>query len=319
MNKRQPEVAVLVPCYNEEATVGTVVSDFKKVLPQAVIHVFDNNSKDKTSELARKAGATVHFVGYRGKGNVVRRMFADIDADIYVMVDGDATYDAPSAPKLIKMLIDGNLDMVVGSRVEESTDNNNYRPGHRLGNKILTGSVSRIFGGEFTDMLSGYRVFSRRFAKSFTADSQGFETETELTVHALEMRAPYAEAATPYFERPEGSESKLSTYKDGVKIVKMILRLYSNERPLQFWGIIGSAFLIVAIAVVVPIIINYLNTDTGPRFPTLILASAIGISGLLFMVIGLVLRTVTRGRREAKHLAYLSVPSVQNYLNIDAK
>lgn len=309
------KIAVIVPCYNEEATVKTVVRDFNKTLPEAEIHVFDNNSKDKTGEFARNAGATVHFVSLPGKGNVVRRMFADVDADIYIMVDGDATYDAASAPKLIKKLIDDDLDMVVGCRVEESSDNNNYRLGHRLGNKLLTGSVQRMFGGHFTDMLSGYRAFSRRFAKSFPAESKGFETETELTVHTLEMKMSYGEVATPYFERPVGSESKLSTYKDGIRIVKMIIRLYSNERPSRFWAIVGSLFLLVAIIMMTPVVFEYFRTHEVLRFPTVIVASGITVIGFLCATIGLVLRTVTKGRNEAKHLAYLQIPSLHNEHN----
>lgn len=304
------EIAVIVPCYNEEAAVANVIKDFRKVLPGASIHVFDNNSKDKTSEVARRNGAIVHWVSLPGKGNVVRRMFADVDADIYVMVDGDATYDAKSAPTLIEKLVDGQFDMVVGTRVEESKDNNNYRPGHRLGNKMLTGSVTKIFGGQFTDMLSGYRVFSRRFVKSFPAESKRFEIETELNVHTLEMRMPYAELPTPYFERPEGSESKLSTYKDGIRILKMIVRLFSNERPSQFWGIIGLLFIIIASALMIPVLIEYIDSNEVQRFPTVIVASGLVVIGFLCATIGLVLRTVTKGRNEAKHLAYLSMPPV---------
>ena len=306
------QVAVIVPCYNEAQTIKKVVKDFKKALPDATVFVFDNNSKDDTSRVAREAGAEVRFVALPGKGNVVRRMFADVDADVYLMVDGDATYDAASASKMVDRLIDENLDMVVGCRTEQSTDNENYRPGHRMGNKLLTGSVQKMFGGNFTDMLSGYRAFSRRYAKSFTADSKGFETETELTVHALEMRMPFAEVMTPYYERPEGSESKLSTYKDGIKILKMILRLYSNERPLRFWGIIGSVFLILAIILSVPVLIEFAETKEVARFPTLIASTAIGIASLLFFTIGLVLRTVTKGRKETNYLMYLALPSVRS-------
>lgn len=311
---RKPKIAVLVPCYNEESTVEKVISGFKKALPEADVYVFDNNSKDKTAELAHKAGAIVSFVALPGKGNVVRRMFADVNADVYVMVDGDATYDAPSAPKLIQKLIDEDLDMVVGCRTEESTDNSNYRPGHRLGNKLLTGSVHKMFGGQFTDMLSGYRVFSRRFAKSFPAESSGFETETELTVHTLEMKMSYGEMLTPYFERPVGSESKLSTYKDGIRILKMILRLYSNERPSRFWAIVGGAFILIAVVLMIPVSIEYFRTHLVQRFPTVIVASGIAIIGILCATIGLVLRTVTKGRNEAKHLSYLQIPSVRNEL-----
>lgn len=305
----QLKIAVIVPCYNEAASIKRVVKDFQKVLPAAEVHVFDNNSSDDTSKIAKRAGAAVHFVGLKGKGNVVRRMFADVDADVYIMVDGDATYDAASAPKMIDALLDRGLDMVVGCRTEDSTDNQNYRRGHRLGNRVLTGSVQRIFGGQFTDMLSGYRAFSRRFAKSFVAESHGFETETELTVHALEMRLPYGEVATPYAERPEGSESKLSTYKDGIKILFMIVRLYSNERPKEFWGILGTLAVVISLVLMVPIVVEFFETGEVPRFPTLLLAVALALGGFLAYTVGLILRTVTKGRREAKHLAYLSVPA----------
>jgi glycosyltransferase involved in cell wall biosynthesis len=307
MSTNYKNTAVIIPCYNEEATVKKVIDDFKKSLPGAAIYVFNNNSSDKTAAIARKAGALVRDVKLRGKGNVVRRMFADIDADTYVMVDGDATYDAPSAPVMVNMLLDQGLDMVVGCREEESSDNNNYRPGHRLGNMLLTGFVQKIFNGQFTDMLSGYRVFSKRFVKSFTADSHGFETETELTVHALEMRLPYGEVSTPYGERPEGSVSKLSTYKDGIRIVKMIVQLYSNERPKEFWGLIGGVLLVVAIILVIPVFIEFLNTHLILRMPTLVVATSLGILSFLSFTIGLVLRTVTKGRREMKHLMYLQV------------
>lgn len=312
MKQVKLSVAIVVPCYNEEKSIEKVVKDFRKSLPDAVIHVFDNNSSDSTATIARQAGAVVHSVKLPGKGNVVRRMFADVEADVYVMVDGDATYDAASAPKLVETLVDQNLDMVVGCRVEDTTDNKNYRPGHRLGNKLLTGSVKRIFGGEFTDMLSGYRAFSRRFAKSFPAESRGFETETELTVFTLEMKMPYAEVRTPYAERPEGSESKLSTYKDGVRILKMILRLYSNERPSRFWGIVGMVLLIIAFLLTLPVYLEYLDTNEVKRFPTLIIASTIALGGFFAFTIGLVLRTVTKGRNESKHLAYLQIPSVKS-------
>ncbi len=301
-------IAVLIPCLNEAAAISKVVHDFQKALPEASIYVFDNNSQDNTAELASKAGAIVHFVSLPGKGNAVRRMFADIDADIYIMVDGDATYDAPSAPRMIKMLLENNLDMVVGCRTEESTDNKNYRPGHRLGNKLLTTSVQKMFHGNFTDMLSGYRVFSRRFVKSFPAESARFETETELTVFTLEMRLPYGEVQTPYYERPAGSESKLSTYKDGIRILRMILRLYSTELPLRFWSLIGAVLFGISAVLMAPVIVEYLKTHEVQRFPTVIVASGIMVCGFLAFTIGLVLRTVTKGRREAKHLTYLSIP-----------
>jgi len=301
------KIAVIIPCYNEEKTIQNVVTDFKKSLPKANIYVFDNNSSDRTGEVAKKAGAIVYSVQNAGKGNVVRRMFSDVDADVYLMVDGDDTYHAASAPRLIEKLLNENLDMVVGCRTEDSKDNNNYRAGHRLGNKLLTSSVSTIFGGNFTDMLSGYRAFSKRFVKSFTAESKGFEIETELTVHTLELRIPYGEVDTPYFERPEGSESKLSTYKDGFKILSMIIRLYSNERPAQFWGFFGGFLILIAAALSLPVFIEYLQTSKVERFPTLIVSIGMVIIGFLSFTIGLVLRTVTKGRKEAKHLWYLTL------------
>ncbi len=309
MKKSIERIAVLVPCYNEEMSVEKVIKSFREVLPKAVIYVFDNNSDDSTAAVARKNGAIVHSVKLPGKGHVVRRMFADIEADIYVMVDGDATYDAASATKLINKLVDENLDMVVGCRVEDSTVNNNYRPGHRMGNKLLTGSVQSIFDGEFTDMLSGYRAFSRRFVKSFPAVSRGFEIETELTVFTLELKLPYGEVPTPYYERTEGSESKLSTYKDGLRILKMILGLYSSERPAQFWGCIGGVLIAVALVLSAPIGFEYLRSHEVPRFPTLIVASILALGGFMSFVIGVVLRTVTKGRNETKHLAYLAIPA----------
>lgn len=303
-------IAVLVPCYNEATTVASVVNDFKKSLPSARIFIFDNNSTDNTYEIAKKAGAEVRHARLKGKGNVVRRMFADIDADIYVLVDGDATYDAASAPMLVHALVDQKLDMVIGARKEESVNNNNYRKGHRFGNKLLTNSVRLIFGGTFSDMLSGYRVFSKRYVKSFPAESEGFEIETELTVHALEMRVPFTEVETPYSERPEGSESKLSTYKDGYRILKMIIRLFSNERPAQFWGYIGLAFLLVSAGLMVPVLIEYASTGQVARFPTVIVATGLIIIGFLLIMVGLILRTVTKGRDESKYLAYLNFPPV---------
>lgn len=301
---RNLDIAVVVPCYNESVAISKVILDFRHSLPGARICVFDNASSDGTAELAREAGAEVFHVDLRGKGNVVRRMFADVDADIYVMVDGDATYDAESAPALIAKLLGERLDMVVGCRVTQEQEA--YRSGHRLGNKMLTGCVARMFGGRFTDMLSGYRVFSRRYAKSFPASSRGFETETELTVHALELRMPYGEVMTPYASRPEGSASKLSTYRDGFRILATILRLYKSERPAQFFGIITILLWLLAVALGIPLLVTYADTGMVPRFPTAILAMGLVGLGFTSLVCGLILDTVTRGRQELKHLAYLS-------------
>jgi glycosyltransferase involved in cell wall biosynthesis len=301
-------VAVVVPCHNEELTVGPVIQDFRQALPEAAVHVFDNLSTDRTAEVARNNGAQVWRVGLKGKGNVVRRMFADVDADVYVMVDGDATYHAPSVRKMIDALIDEKLDMVVGARVEtEEVAGETYRPGHRLGNKLLTGSVQKIFGGSFRDMLSGYRVFSRRYAKSFPAQSRGFEIETELTVHALELRMACAEIDTPYGARPEGSTSKLSTYRDGWRILMTIGRLVIIEKPLAFFGLIAVVLMLAAIGFAAPIVAEYLQTGLVRRFPTLNLVTVLVIGSIVSGMCGLILQTVTHMRQELKRFVFLSL------------
>jgi glycosyltransferase involved in cell wall biosynthesis len=303
---RQPRVALLIPCYNEEAAVDQTVRGFQRALPQAEIFVYDNNSRDRTVEVARSAGATVRRESMQGKGHVVRRMFADIESDIYVLVDGDATYSADTAPAMIELLQNENLDMVVGCRVHEVAEA--YRRGHRFGNLMLTACVSYLFGSQFTDILSGYRVFSRRFVKSFPVLSGGFEIETELTVHALELNMPVGEVETPYGARPEGSASKLSTYKDGARILKLILTLYKHEKPLMFFGVLGALFALLSIGLGTPIVVDWLRTGLVPRFPTAILATAIMILAFLSVTAGLILETVTRGRQEMKRLVYLQIP-----------
>jgi glycosyltransferase involved in cell wall biosynthesis len=308
MTPPSPRVAVLVPCFNEEAAVATVVADFRKALPQARILVYDNNSSDRTITVAREAGAEVRSERRQGKGHVVRRMFADIDADIYVLVDGDATYDAPSAPRMIDVLVSEHLDMVVGLRVDRSEAA--YRRGHRTGNRMLTSFLSQVFGQAFKDILSGYRVFSRRFVKSFPVLSDGFEIETELSVHALELALPVAEVETPYYSRPEGSFSKLNTWRDGFRILGTILKLYRSEKPLRFFTAIGIFLALVSIGIAIPIVVTYLETGLVPRLPTAVLSMGLMIVALLSASSGLVLDTVTRGRREMKLLAYLSQPPV---------
>ncbi|WP_456620429.1 MULTISPECIES: glycosyltransferase family 2 protein [unclassified Bradyrhizobium] len=302
-------IAVLVPCYNEEAAVATVVADFRKALPSAEIYVYDNNSRDRTASVAREAGAIVRSERRQGKGHVVRRMFADVEADVYVLVDGDATYDAPSAPRMIDKLLDDHLDMVVGLRVDQVQAA--YRLGHRTGNRMLTGFLSSTFGQEFKDILSGYRIFSRRFVKSFPVLSDGFEIETELAVYALELSLPVAEVETPYYARPEGSFSKLNTWRDGFSILGTILKLYRSERPLRFFTVIGILLALVAIILAIPIVITFIETGLVPRFPTAILSMGLMIMALLSVSSGLVLDTVTRGRREMKMLAYLSQPALK--------
>ena len=308
MTLSSPRIAVLVPCFNEEAAVANVVADFRKVLPSAQIYVYDNNSKDRTAAIAREAGAEVRAERRQGKGHVVRRMFADIDADIYVLVDGDATYDAPSAPRMIEMLVREHLDMVVGLRVDQNKAA--YRAGHRTGNLLLTRFLAEVFGRDFKDILSGYRVFSRRFVKSFPVLSDGFEIETELSVHALELALPVAEIETPYFARPEGSFSKLNTWRDGFRILGTMLKLYRSEKPLRFFTAIGIFLALVSVGLAIPIFVTYVQEGIVPRLPTAVLSTGLMIVAILSMSSGLVLDTVTRGRREMKLLAYLSQPPV---------
>ena len=296
-------VAVLVPCYNEAVAIGRVVDDFRAALPDADIFVFDNNSSDQTAAIARSHGASVRHVSLQGKGHVVRRQFADIEADVYLMVDGDDTYHAASAPALVRCLLDGHHDMVVGVRQAQATAA--YRSGHAWGNRMLTGFLSWLFGRNCRDILTGYRAFSRRFVKSFPVLSAGFDIETKLTVHALEMKMSVGEVETPYKERPEGSFSKLSTYRDGFRILRTMLRLFSAERPLVFFGGIGVALMVISTLLAIPLFSEYLRTGLVPRLPTAVLATGIMLSALLGITVGLVLDTVTRGRREMKMLAYL--------------
>ena len=299
-------VAVLIPCYNEEAAVAGVVSAFRHALPGAQVFVYDNNSTDRTAAVAREAGALVRLAPLQGKGNVVRRMFADIDADLYVLVDGDGTYDAAAAPKMVAQAIDQTLDMVCGARVAAEQDA--YRPGHRFGNRMLTGLVREIFGRRFEDMLTGYRVFSRRFVKSFPAASKGFEIETELTVHALQLRLPCTEMDTAYGARAEGSASKLNTVRDGLRILRMISLLVREERPLLFFGTAALALIVAAGVLSVPVVRDYIDTGLVPRFPSLIVAVALIALGMLSIGCGLILDTVSRARLEQRRLAYLATP-----------
>jgi glycosyltransferase involved in cell wall biosynthesis len=296
-------VAVLVPCFNEALAIPKVVADFRAALPEATVYVYDNNSTDHTAEVARAAGAVVRRETHQGKGNVVRRMFADIDAEVYVLVDGDATYDAPSARAMIARLIEDRLDMVVAARVEDAQAA--YRRGHRTGNRLLTAFVASVFGATFSDILSGYRVFSRRFVKSFPVLSRGFEIETELTIHALELELAVAEIETPYYARPAGSVSKLSTWRDGLRIAFTIFDLYRSERPLSFFTGVGITLAIVSIGFAIPIFVTYVEQGTVPRIPTAILSTGLMLLAFLSVIAGLVLDTVTKGRREMKLLAYL--------------
>lgn len=307
MSVTEPRIAVILPCYNEEAAIAQTVAAFRAAIPAAAIYVYDNNSADRTVAVAREAGAIVRTERMQGKGNVVRRMFADVDADLYVMADGDATYDAAAAPQMIARMRDEGLDMVVGTRIHEAADA--YRRGHVLGNRAMTGLLARLFGRSFTDIFSGYRVFSRRFVKSFPVLSSGFEIETEISVHALELKMPVGEVETRYFARPEGSASKLSTYRDGLRIARTILTLYRIERPMLFFGGIALALAALAVLLAVPLAVTYMETGLVPRLPTAVLATGLAIVAALSSFAGLILDTVVRGRREMRRLAYLAQPA----------
>jgi glycosyltransferase involved in cell wall biosynthesis len=300
-------IAVILPCYNEEAAIAETVAGFRAALPGAAVYVYDNNSSDRTVALAQAAGAVVRTERQQGKGHVVRRMFADVDADIYVMADGDLTYDPKAAPDMVRMLVAEQLDMVVGTRQHEVAEA--YRGGHVIGNRLFTGLLTRLFGRSFTDIFSGYRIFSRRFVKSFPALSEGFEIETEISVHALELRMPVGELVTKYGARPEGSASKLATYRDGWRILTTIATLYRVERPVLFYGGIAAVLTLAAIILAVPLLITYLDTGLVPRLPTAILVTGMVIVAVLSFLAGLILDTVTRGRREVRRLAYLAYPA----------
>jgi hypothetical protein len=307
-NSRWPDVAVLIPCYNEEVAIGHVVAAFRTALPEATIYVYDNNSRDQTATMAAASGAVVRRETLQGKGHVVRRMFADIEADVYVLVDGDDTYDAEAANNLVQELLDRDLDVVNAARV---TDRNQaYRPGHRWGNAVLTTMVGSVFGRRFEDMLSGYKVFSRRFVKSFPALAKGFEIETELTVHALQLNMPVGERQTHYKERPVGSASKLDTWRDGARILRAIVILTKEEKPLAFFGAAGAVLAMVAVALAWPLIGTWLATGLVPRLPTAVLATGLMLLAFLSVACGLVLDSVSRGRREMKRLHYLAQPRI---------
>jgi glycosyltransferase involved in cell wall biosynthesis len=306
-SQQSPRIAVLLPCYNEEAAIGATVEGFRKALPGATVYVYDNNSRDGTKEVAAAAGAVVRTETQQGKGHVVRRMFADIEADVYVMADGDLTYDPEAAPEMARMIAADRLDMVVGTRKHDAAEA--YRGGHVIGNRIFTRLLSGLFGRSFTDIFSGYRVFSRRFVKSFPVLSEGFEIETEMSVHALELRMPVGEIETRYLARPEGSHSKLSTFRDGWRILKTIVTLYRIERPVLFFGGIGAILVAAALILALPLVFTYLETGLVPRFPTAILATGMTIVAVLSFFAGLILDTVTRGRREVRRLAYLALPA----------
>jgi glycosyltransferase involved in cell wall biosynthesis len=300
------QIAVLIPCLNEEAAIARVVADFRAALPSATIYVYDNGSVDRTAVIAREAGAIVRTESLKGKGNVMRRMFADIEADVYVLVDGDDTYDAASAPLLVSRLLQDHIDMVNGARQEIST--RAYRAGHRFGNRMLTGLVGYFFGERFTDILSGYRVMSRRFVKSFPALADGFEIETELTVHALQLRLPIAEVLTPYRDRPPASSSKLRTFPDGMRILRLIARMVREERPLQFFSSFAALLALASLVLATPVVLEYFRTGLVPRLPTAVLSTGLMLLSFLSLTCGMILATVTRGRIEAKRLLYLQIP-----------
>ena len=304
IDSNELSIAVLIPCYNEEMAIAKVVNDFNKVLPSANIYVYDNNSNDKTVEQAELAGAIVRSESLQGKGNVVRRMFAEVDADCYILVDGDGTYEAADAPKFVKTLQANSLDMLNGARLQIS--NNAYRPGHRLGNRFLSFLVSKVFGNQIGDLLSGYRAFSRRFVQSFPAQSRGFEIETELTVHALELRMRVDELETRYSDRAKGTESKLKTYQDGLRILRTIFILIKEERPLQLFSIIAIALFLSSAIISIPIFTEYASTGLVPRFPTAILATGLMLLSFLSFACGLILDSVSRTRKEIKRMWYVN-------------
>ena len=315
------EIAVLIPCYNEEQTITDVISSFKKYIPNSTIYVYDNNSTDKTTEVAKKAGAIVRFEPLKGKGNVVRRMFADIEADIYLLVDGDSTYDASAAPKLINSLIENNLDMVVGTRVEKidaKNSNNPYRLGHRFGNRMFNIIISKFFGQKFNDVFSGYRIFSRRFVKSFPADAKGFDIETEMSIHCIEMRLPTLEIPTEYIGRPDGSESKLNKYRDGILILTRIFRLLKDIRPLLFYSSIFVLLLTISISIFIPVLIDYLNTGLVARFPTAILSTGLMLLGFMSLGCGLILDNVCKISKNINRMSYLAISNKtkENHSNL---
>ena len=301
-------LAVLIPCHNEAVAIAKVVADFRASLPHARIYVYDNNSSDNTIAVARESGAIVRTEPLQGKGNVVRRMFADIEADIYVLVDGDDTYDASVAPAMVRLLLEQHLDMVSGARIDQEADA--YRRGHRLGNAVLTGMVRWVFGNRISDLLSGYRVFSRRFVKSFPALAAGFETETEFSVHALELRMPIGEVPTSYRVRPAGSASKLRTYVDGWRILRTIVVLVKEERPLQFFWLSGAVLLLIAFGLGIPVVLEFMQTGLVLRLPTAVLTTGLVLLSFLSFTCGLVLDSVTRGRKEIKRIAYLGIPTL---------
>jgi glycosyltransferase involved in cell wall biosynthesis len=304
----QHRVAILLPCRNEAAAIANVVASFRAVLPEAQIYVYDNNSTDDTAERAAKAGALVRHEELVGKGNVVRRMFSDIEADIYVMADGDGTYDATQAPELIRRIAENQVDMVVATRAPEANQDT-YRRGHRAGNRTLTGFVGWLFGQRFSDILSGYRSFSRRFVKSFPALAQGFEIETELTIHALELKMPVDELETRYFARPEGSTSKLSTWRDGFRIFATILFLFKEVRPFKFFGALFAILAALSLVLAYPVLITFIQTGLVPRLPTAVLSMGVMVLAFIALVSGVILDSVSRGRRESKRMHYLALPS----------
>jgi glycosyltransferase involved in cell wall biosynthesis len=306
-----PRIAVLVPCYNEETAIAKVVRDFHASLPDAAIYVYDNNSRDQTVARAREAGAIVRSELRQGKGNVVRRMFADIEADLYVLVDGDDTYDAGAAPRMVEGLIAAGADILTARRIH--TDAAAYRPGHVLGNRLLTGLAATLFNVRLGDMLSGYRVFSRRFVKSFPLTAQGFGIETELTIHAVRLMMPMIEMDTRYKERPIGSVSKLNTWRDGFRILSTIGYLVREERPLVFFSFFFFLLAAISLLIGAPVVTEFFKTGQVPRLPTAVLAMGLMLLGFLSLTCGLILDTVTRGRWELKRMSYLAFPGPQEF------
>ena len=313
----EPRIAAIIPCYNEEAAIQTVVNDLRAAVPGMDLIVYDNNSTDETARVAREAGAEVRFEGRKGKGNVVRRAFADVDADIYLLIDGDDTYDAAAARQLIDTLVDGHYDQVLGVRRQASDSPSAYRPGHETGNRLFNRLVGWLFGDPVSDMLSGYRVFSKRFVKSFPALSREFEIETELTVHSMSMRVPQTEVEVGFKDRPEGSESKLRTYHDGFRILWLIVELLRHERPFLFYSLFSALFVAIGLGLGIPVIVDFAATGEVERFPTAILASSFVLLGFLALMVALILDGLLRSRREAMRLEYMRWPAVGTWRSSD--
>lgn len=310
MKKEGKKIAVLIPCYNESKTVEKVVKDYKKVLPDADIYVYDNNSTDGTDKIAKKAGAIVKYEYQQGKGNVIRSMFRDIEADCYLMIDGDDTYPSENAKEMCDLVLEGKADMVIGDRLSSTYFTENKRPFHNFGNKIVRFLINKLFKNKVKDIMTGYRAFSYEFVKSFPVLSKGFEIETEMTIHAVDKNFKLVEIPVTYRDRPEGSVSKLNTYSDGLKVLKTIAVLFKEYKPMAFFGLVSLLCLALSLILGVPVVVDYFNTGLVPRFPTLIVSGFALITALLFTITGIILQVIVKKHRQLYEL-YLNMLSVR--------